>query len=816
MGLSHPGVGVRGARHASGSGEFDDGGSEDVEEGRAAAAAAAAAPGKVRAGNTFSIELPGGWRDETRVLELRKMLRERGVKFPRSESKDDLIIRLGEVERLGPSLWGKTMATMQGECKELGLPSSGVKRELWSRLLNKALEHRPWNPEKYEELVRKGLMPAVVRPARIVEPPTVGEWLGRWMHMKWDEANFDSSRSRLLLDPNRERRLVDAAVLDAAKIQYSWSGHPKKDASEFVSMWSEAAWEKVREDRSRVAGQRLDEDLWPFQESGVDYLLQARCCFLADEMGLGKTVQALTAVRIAGTFPCIVVCPATLKLNWQKEVQMWTPDATVEILQGVTPVMDRELKPPADITIVNYDILHARVRELLAFQPKGLIVDECHRIKNADALSTKCVALLAEAVHGIPTEIPWSKGGRDKAAPPIAPEARPKWPAQRPDAASKMDHMVVLMSGTPMLSCPYDLFAQMAIMGRFRYLFPDGHGYFTKRHCGTPRLSYQSSLAVRRGYGHAAAQGVLEYKGAERLPELHQRLRSKIMVRRQKKWVLTLLPEKVRGIEEVEMSKASKKLYEEAFGEFSSQAERFDSTPARDRQEAQNKLTDAIAKVRQRIGLAKVEFAVDRIHRFFEEADQEWEDDVRERNLNEEQIRRSKRTEKKKLLVFAWHVDVVGQMKQLLKRSGNPYGVRTITGATSLTERDEIVTAFQEEEFPRLLICNIRAAGVGITLTRCSDVFFVEETFTPADIDQAEDRVHRIGQKAKGVMIKTFLLKGTIDEMVHEIIGKKRTVVNAAIEGESPEHAAARSASIETQLISWVASQARLAARKNY
>ena len=721
------------------------------------------------------LKLPPGWRDAN-LTALRRLCKELQIDVPSVGSKDDLIVRLTEAERLGKEVWDMSVAEMQKELKDAGLTSGGKKSEIWSRLLNHKLRHIPWNPAKYEELVRLGKLPPVVRPAAVLEPPTYLEWKENYFDPKFHHANFESSRSEKLLDANRYRRVLTPAVLDAVKLGYSWAGHRVEDASDFKSIWPEH--------------QRKDFSLRAFQESGVDYLLRARACFLADEMGLGKTAQALTAVRIAGTYPCIIVCPASLKLNWSREIEMWTPEATVEILDGVRPVFNRELRPPSDITIVNYDILPHRIGELLKFEPKGLVLDECHRIKSPDALATKSVALLAEAVHGMATGIDWrpsSKNSRS-ARSPIPSDARPSWETSRPKLKDKMDYLVLMVSGTPMLSCPYDLFTQLSCMGRLRMLWPDGHDQYVRRHCGKPRPVFQ----FQRQYRGGARE--MEYKGNANLPELHQRLRSTAMVRRLKQDVLAQLPQKMRQTFLVAMAPEVEKTYSSMVSTFEDDADYFAKAAEGDRLEAQTQVKISLAALRMFIGKAKVATVVEQIEQFFEEADaSSYEDEGPVRGRP------------KKLLVFAWHIDVVNEIKDSLNTR---YGSKTFTGQTPAAEKDRVVAQFQNDDSVRVLICNIKAGGVGITLTRASDVFFAEETYTPAEIAQAEDRVHRIGQ-TNNVEIRTFLLAKTMDETVHRIIAEKRRVIEATLEGTSLEDVEEHRISIESELINMAAKKSK-------
>ena len=123
--------------------------------------------------------------------------------------------------------------------------------------------------------------------------------------------------------------------------------------------------------RSRTSGARAPHDgpplaveavlggeLRPFQRAGVDYVVRARRAFLADEQGLGKTVQALAALEADAAYPALVLCPASLKLNWQREAERWLPHRSSAVVSGTRhrragrghhdhQLRDRARAPPA-------------------------------------------------------------------------------------------------------------------------------------------------------------------------------------------------------------------------------------------------------------------------------------------------------------------------------------------------------------------------------------------------------------------------------------------------------------------------------------
>ena len=242
----------------------------------------------------------------------------------------------------------------------------------------------------------------------------------------------------------------------------------------------------------------LGGELKPFQRAGVAYLLAQRRAFLADEQGLGKTIEALATLEADDAYPAIVVCPASLKLNWIREIERWLPGRTAQALAGTgikrcahgdttdVPPVDASPAhiPPADITVVNYDILAARGEALAAMGPKAVVLDESHYCKNAAAKRTQAVARLAASVPN--------------------------------------DGLVLALTGTPVMNRPPELISQLRIIGRL----PD--------------------------FGSGAQFG-RRFKGADAHMRLHWHLRSRCFVRRLKADVLPQLPAKTRTVVPVEL-----------------------------------------------------------------------------------------------------------------------------------------------------------------------------------------------------------------------------------------------------------------------
>jgi SWI/SNF-related matrix-associated actin-dependent regulator of chromatin subfamily A-like protein 1 len=109
-----------------------------------------------------------------------------------------------------------------------------------------------------------------------------------------------------------------------------------------------------------------------------------------------------------------------------------------------------------------------------------------------------------------------------------------------------------------------------------------------------------------------------------------------------------------------------------------------------------------------------------------------------------------------------------------------------LLGRDSVTAREAAVRSFQEADGPHLLVCATRIGGQGITLTRATNVAFLDLEWTPAMHDQAEDRCHRIGQR-DAVTAWYLLAAETIDETMIELIARKRGIVDAVTDGRRDE-----------------------------
>lgn len=478
------------------------------------------------------------------------------------------------------------------------------------------------------------------------------------------------------------------------------AGHVNADA-EMLERWRQVLAEQAQaaEDSHKVDAEitveGLGGELFPFQRAGVAYAAKHRRCWIADEMGLGKTVQALATLQATKAYPAVIVVPASLKLNWQREAAKWLPMVRrIEVLSGRKPL---PIDPDVGIVIINYDILDAWAQTLIAWGPKALVLDESHYCKTSKAKRTK---------------------------------------AARAIASSKTIEVRLLLSGTPIVNSPPELISQLHILGRMNDL--GGYRTFTSRYC------------------IPATFGGFEQRG-QNLEELNAKMRAGGMfIRRLKEQVLTELPAKRRV--RVPIVLKNRRRYETAMKAAAERIRLGRAERAMARREGREPDGWALAasimsitELRQVAAECKMGGAMDWI--------------------------RTMQDAGEKLVIFAHHSKIV-------ERVAAELSCPMIKGGVSTEERQAAVDRFQNDDDCRAIVLNIKAGGVGLTLTAASNVAFIESGWTPADNLQAEDRCHRIGQTDS---VTAWYLDGdgTIDQWMSDLIAKKRLTVDAATEGDT-------------------------------
>ena len=433
---------------------------------------------------------------------------------------------------------------------------------------------------------------------------------------------------------------------------------------------------------------------YPYQLKGIARGLELKRFMNCDEPGLGKTLQSIATINLADAFPCLVICPSSLKINWLREWEKFTDKKAMILTDKVRDTWSFFFQTGMhQVFIVNYESLKKyfvqRIKKAegwtlrdVEFRNsinlfKSVIIDESHRCKSASTQQAKFC-------KGICTGKEW----------------------------------VIELTGTPVVNRPKDLIPQLAILNRME----DFGGYkpFVNRYCSGQRE-------------------------ASNLKELNFNLWQHCMFRREKSLVLTDLPDKIRQVNTCEIT--NRKEYVDAERDLIMYLQKYkDADDDKIEKALRGEVMVRINILRQISARGKVRDVIEFVIDFRENG--------------------------KKIILFCSLHEVVDQLKRYF-----PTAV-SVTGRDSQDEKQRAVDAFQNNPKADIIICSIKAAGVGLTLTASSNVAFVEFPWTYADCCQCEDRAHRIGQK-DSVTCYYFLGRRTIDEKVYRIIQEKKNIANA-------------------------------------
>jgi SWI/SNF-related matrix-associated actin-dependent regulator 1 of chromatin subfamily A len=413
------------------------------------------------------------------------------------------------------------------------------------------------------------------------------------------------------------------------------------------------------------------------QKEAIEKLAGSKRFILADDMGLGKTTSTIIAALESGAKKVLIICPASLKINWAREIENYT-DKSIYICEG------KNFSSDEDFVIVNYDIIknfhdikEKENSQILNANFDLVIIDEAHYIKNSQAQRTKLINNFVKNVNRL-------------------------W----------------LLTGTPITSRPIDYFNLLSLIE-------------------SPVAQNWMAYVIRFCEGYqfrAGKRKVWNVNGASNLDELRDRT-SKQILRRLKTDVLDL-PEKI--INPVYLRLKSKE-YENLMGEY------YDWY--RNNKEESSSLTiqfSKLMKVRQVIADEKVSQTIELAENILEQG--------------------------KKVIIFS-------NFTEPLKRIYEHFGKSAVylDGSSTKPARQKAVDDFQDNDKVKVFCGNIKAAGVGITLTSAEVVIFNDLSFVPSDHSQAEDRAYRYGQK-NSVLVYYPLFENTIEGAIYDILIKKKGI----------------------------------------
>lgn len=414
------------------------------------------------------------------------------------------------------------------------------------------------------------------------------------------------------------------------------------------------------------------------QKEAIQKLVENKRYVLADDMGLGKTTSTIIAALESGAKKILIICPASLKINWQREIENYT-QRSVYISEG------KNFSTEHDFVIINYDIIknfHDPKKkddsQIIRAGFDLVVIDEAHYIKNPQAQRTKLIN----------------------------------------DFVKRVDRLW-LLTGTPMTSRPIDYYNLLNLVDS-----PVAKNWmaYVIRYCE----GYQFKVGARK---------VWNVMGASNLEELRDRT-SNMVLRRLKENVLDL-PDKI--ITPVYLRLKSKK-YEEVMGDYYNW---YEKNP--DESKSLTVQFTKLTEVRQVIANEKILNTIELAENIIEQG--------------------------KKVIIFC---NFTNSLEQIVQHFGKA-AVR-LDGSMSKPDRQNSVDKFQTDDKVKVFVGNIKAAGVGITLTAAEAVIMNDLSFLPSDHSQAEDRAYRYGQK-NNVLVYYPIFENTIEGIIYDILNKKKQVI---------------------------------------
>ena len=413
------------------------------------------------------------------------------------------------------------------------------------------------------------------------------------------------------------------------------------------------------------------------QKEAIEKLVGCKRFILADDIGLGKTTSTIIAALETGAKKVLIVCPASLKINWEREIKNYT-DRPSYICEG------KNFSTNEDFIIINYDILKnfhdtkdLKNSPILNARFDLVILDEAHMISNPQAQRTKIVNSFCK-------------------------NAKYLW----------------LLTGTPMTNRPMNYYNLLNLIES-----PVSANWmaYAIRYCA----GYQFNVKGRK---------IWNVTGASNLEELRDRT-SRQLLRRLKTDVLDL-PEKI--ITPVYLRLKSK-MYEGLMGEY------YDWYNTK--KEESSSLTiqfSKLMKVRQVIAEEKIATTIELAENIVEQG--------------------------KKVVILTNFTDS-------LKKIHEHFGKQSVylDGSCSKIQRQHAVDEFQENDKIKVFVGNLKAAGVGITLTAGEAVIMNDLSFVPSEHLQGEDRCYRYGQK-NSVSIYYPIFENTIEGAIYDILAKKKQI----------------------------------------
>jgi SNF2 family DNA or RNA helicase len=484
-----------------------------------------------------------------------------------------------------------------------------------------------------------------------------------------------------------------------------------------------------------------DDDLFPHQRAGVAFLAASKRALLADEPGLGKTAQAIRALKRLkeqgeDVFPAMIVCPNTLKKNWEREFQRWWPEVTTQVIKGTAgqrkKQFDIAVESNLDVVIINWESLRSHSR----LAPYGSVaLTRCAPCGGHDESisETRCEVHLRELNHMkfkavVADEIHRSKDPKSK-------QTRALWSATG-DAEIRF-----AMTGTPIANDVVDL-------------WPILHWLSPKDWPSKTKWIERMIDTMLNAFGGMLVLGVKPHMQDEFYKTINPHMRRMLKAK-----VLPWLPEIMRERRDVEMSTKQKKAYVQMRDHMIAELENGGAVTAPSiltQTTRLNQFANACAELvlHESTGELKVVLSdpsckVDALM-----------SDIKANDFGDDSV-----------AVCAVSRQLIYLLSNAMTKAGINHGL--ITGAQNEDERQKAIDDFQSGRIKWILF-TAQAGGVGVTLTAARRLIMLQRPWSLVDYKQALDRVHRIGSEIHdSIIITDYITEDSIEERVIQVLETK-------------------------------------------
>lgn len=483
-----------------------------------------------------------------------------------------------------------------------------------------------------------------------------------------------------------------------------------------------------------------NKDLFPHQKAGVAFLTTAKRALLADEPGLGKTAQAIRSLKKLKdkgeeVFPALIVCPNTLKKNWQREFDKWWPDVDVQVVKGSANKRREQLQPGlADVYVLNWESLRTHSK-LVGYGSIALArCPECgghdSRVTEARCEVHKRELNSIDFKSVVADEIHRSKDPKSK-------QTRALW------AATGDADIRFAMTGTPIANDVVDLWPILHWISPGE--FPSKTKWIDRFVDTIPNL-----------FGGMTVLGLKPEMEEEFYAGVNPRMRRMLKAK-----VLPWLPDVLTTRRDVEMGAKQAKAYKQMLESMITMLENegtSDAVVASDplvQTMRLNQFANAYAEIEltesgnEKVTLSEPSCKIDALM-----------DDIKSGDFGEDSV-----------AVCGVSKQLLNLLSARLTKEDIPHGM--ITGDQDEMERQTAIDLFQAGQIKWILFTDA-AGGVGITLTAARRLVMLQRPWSLVNYKQALDRVNRIGsERHDSILVHDYVTEGTIEERVIEALDSK-------------------------------------------